>query len=75
MATIINNPKSGDESNSSVGMIVGLVVLLAAVGLFFIYALPAIRANMATPQDGAIDVNIKLPAGETAPAPAAPAEK
>lgn len=69
MATIINNPpSSGDNSGSSVGIMVIIFVLVVAAGLFFIYGLPAI-SNMGTPS---VDVNIKLPPGvppATTPAP------
>lgn len=71
MTTVINNPGNGDGSDSAVGMIVGIIVLLMIVGLFFVYALPAIRGSGAAPQNGAIDVNVKLPSGgDTSPDPA-----
>ncbi len=44
MATIINNPDSGNGGNS-VGTIVGLIVLVLIVILFVMYGLPAIRGN------------------------------
>jgi hypothetical protein len=65
MATVINNPKDG--SDSSVGVIVGIILLLVLVGLFVVYALPAIRGNTTPPLNDSIDVNIKLPSMESSP--------
>ncbi len=72
MATIINNPGNGEETDSGLSMVMGVVLLLVIVGLFFIYVLPIIRNNQAVPQNSTIDVNVKLPAGNTTPAPTAP---
>ncbi len=73
MTTVINNPGGAEGSDSSSGfsVIIGVILLLVVIGLFFIYALPAIRNNptAATPQNSSIDVNVKLPAGGTTPAP------
>lgn len=48
MATIVNNPPSQGESGGGMSMIVGAVLLLLALFLFFVYGLPAIR-NASTP--------------------------
>ncbi|MFA6214970.1 MAG: hypothetical protein WC768_00190 [Patescibacteria group bacterium] len=61
MTTVINNPGNGEGSGSGVGIIIGVVVLLVVVGLFFVYALPAIRSSRVTPQNGNIDVKVNLP--------------
>lgn len=61
MTTVINNPGNGEGSGSGVGIIIGVIVLLVVIGLFFVYALPAIRSSWVTPQKGNIDVNVKLP--------------
>jgi uncharacterized membrane protein len=45
MATIINNPDSGEGNGGGTGMIVGIVVLVLIVILFVAYGLPAIRNN------------------------------
>lgn len=69
MTTVVNTPGSSNSSDSSVGMVLGLIVLLVVLGLFFVYALPAIRGSAPAQPNGAIDVNVKLP-GDAAPAPA-----
>jgi hypothetical protein len=61
MATIINNPDSGERSGS--GLVVGVIlviVILLGIALFFIYGLPMIQNNQ-KPNDSNIDVNVKLP--------------
>ena len=73
MATIINNPGNTEGGGSSIAVIVGVIVLVAIVGLFFVYGLPAMRSGTPAPQETAIDVNVKLPVAEIptpAPAPA-----
>ena len=68
MATIINNPGGGESTESGIGLIVGGVIFLVAVFLFFIYALPALRDNNEPQQPaGNIDVNVELPAGNQTP--------
>lgn len=80
MATIINNPGnrgSNSDSDSTISIIIGFILLLVVVGLFFVYALPALRnnaENSAAPQNSSLDVNLKLPAGDggNSPSPASP---
>lgn len=70
MTTVINNPgNSGGGESSGVGVIVGIIVAIVVVGLFVVYALPAIRGGQA-PTDGSIDVNLKVPGINDAPAAA-----
>jgi predicted metalloprotease len=59
MATIINNPDSGDGGNNggSTGTIVGIIVLVLIVILFLAYGLPAIRGGGAG-NDGGTNVNV-----------------
>jgi hypothetical protein len=60
MATIVNNPGTSD-SGSAVGMIVGVIVVLAIAFFFFVYGLPMMRQS-ASPQinvPGKIDVNVQ----------------
>lgn len=69
MTTIINTPGNNSDS-SGVGVIVAIIIAIVVIGLFFVYGLPAIRGmGSAAPQNGAIDVNVKLPT----PAPTSPA--
>ncbi len=63
MTTIVNTPPASKESGGGMGMIIGLIVLIVVVFLFFVYGLPAIR-QMGTPQiniPSKIDVNINQP--------------
>ncbi|MDO8492812.1 MAG: hypothetical protein Q7S34_04180 [bacterium] len=69
MATIINNPGNSERSDSTVSAMILAIAFLVAVVLFFIYALPAIRDSNSAPQNGKIDVNIKLPATSPVPTP------
>lgn len=71
MTTVINNPGNGEKADSGagVGVVLIVIVLIVVAGLFFIYALPAIRKGNAVPQNSSIDVNVKLPAGNTSPSP------
>jgi hypothetical protein len=70
MATIINNPRGNDgSSDGMVSLVIGVVLLIMIVALFFLYALPAIQnANQApeAEQGGAIDVNVVMPASDGA---------
>jgi hypothetical protein len=65
MTTVINTPGSGNNGdNSGLGMIVGILIAVIAIALFFIYGLPAMRGNEA-PKDDSLNVNVTLPAGES----------
>jgi hypothetical protein len=63
MTTIVNNPPSSNDSNGTMGMFIGVITLMIAGYLFFIYGLPAIK-NMqyGNPQiniPNKIDVNLQ----------------
>ncbi len=60
MATIVNNPAPVSDSNSGMGMVVGLIALFVFAYLFIMYGLPAMR-QMGSPQinvPSKIDVNV-----------------
>ena len=61
MSTVINNPGNGEGSDNAVGMIIGVVVLIVVIALFFVYVLPMIRDNNPTPSG--TNINVTLPAG------------
>ncbi|OGI68017.1 hypothetical protein A2738_00380 [Candidatus Nomurabacteria bacterium RIFCSPHIGHO2_01_FULL_42_15] len=79
MATVINNPSG--ENSSGWGMVIGIILVVLVVLLFFVYGLPALRNNSAAPaQQDDINVDINLPTGGSdtgtsgeAPAGTAPA--
>lgn len=54
MTTIVNTPPASKESNGSLGLIIGLVILAVVVYLFFVYGLPLIQ-NM---QLGSTQINV-----------------
>lgn len=62
MTTVINTPQPASDSNSGMGMIVGIVVLIVFGFLFFMYGLPAFRnMRLGNPQiniPSKIDVNV-----------------
>lgn len=64
MTTVINNPSGVEgEGSGGVGIIIGIIMFIVVVGLFFVYVLPKIQGAPAQPNS--IDVNVKLPAGDT----------
>lgn len=72
MATIIHHTpgSNADTSDSFLDIILGIILLLVIVGIFFFYALPAIerKNNAALPQNDSVDVNVQLRGGEVVPA-------
>ena len=54
MTTIVNTPRS-DNTDSSLGVIFGVLLAIGLIILFFVYALPALRGERRT------DININLP--------------
>jgi len=63
MATIVNNPDHGHEdSNTGVGFLIGILVVVLLGILFFAYALPSLRnagsgTNVNVPDRINVDVN------------------
>lgn len=69
MATIINTPGNGNDS-SGVGVVAGVIIALALVGLFIVFVLPGIRNNKAPADtDTGVDVNVNVPDGQQGSAP------
>lgn len=74
MATIINNPSgTTDEDSSGMGIVVGLIVAVVLVILFFLFAWPSINNTPGVPNTGtdttqpgaSANVNVTLPSGTT----------
>lgn len=62
MATIVNTPPR--ESDSGMGFLLGVILLIIFAALFFLYGLPYIAGMFAQPQvtvPGQIDVNVNTP--------------
>ncbi len=71
MATIVNNP-SGTSEDSSAGVVIGIVIALLIIVLFFAFALPYIRnTTPGVPNTGSTDggasanIDISLPSGNS----------
>lgn len=63
MTTIVNTPASTTDSNDSTGMIIGFILLMVLLFVFFVYGLPMMRQS-STPQVNVpdkVDVNINQP--------------
>jgi len=58
MTTVINSP--GSSESGGVGMIIGVLVSIIVIVLFFMYGLPALRGNQT---NESVDVNVQLPEG------------
>ena len=66
MATIINTPApapANNDNNSSTGLILGILILVAFLAILFFYGLPALRSatQQSAPQINVpdqIDVNV-----------------
>jgi hypothetical protein len=62
MATVINNPGQSESTGGGTGIVVGAIVLLVVVALFFMYGLPAMRntnqgSTVNVPDRVQVDVN------------------
>lgn len=60
MTTIVNTPPQNQDSGGGMEMIVGAIILVVLVFIFFVYGLPVIR-GATTPQiniPSKIDVNV-----------------
>lgn len=63
MTTIINNPPNSDGEGNGMGFLVGIILLIIVVVLFFSYGLPVLRnsASNSAPQINVpdkVDVNL-----------------
>jgi hypothetical protein len=62
MATVVNNPSQSD--NNGMGFLIGVVVLIVFLILFFVYILPMITQSMQGPSvtvPDQVDVNVSTP--------------
>ncbi len=74
MATIINNP--GDPTareDSGLGLMIGVLIAIVLLAVFFVYILPAIRNNSASRDEGGnINLNVTTPNPLPSPTPTTP---
>jgi hypothetical protein len=59
MATIVNTPAQAADTDSGMGFLLGVVVLVALFFLFMLYGLPAMRQSM--PSNEVIAPQIQVP--------------
>lgn len=61
MAIIVNNPSG--EGDSSVGLAIGLLILVVAAILFIVYGLPALRTSQtpAPAQPNTTNIQVDIP--------------
>jgi len=71
MTTIVNTPGNGGGDGGAGGLIAGVIIAIVIVVLFFVYGLPAIRANKAPA--GQTNINVQVPS-PVAPDPTTPAQ-
>ncbi len=71
MATIINNPAGqGSDESTGFGLIIGILITVFIVFLFFTYGMPALRDNQTEKQPATQKIEIQLPAVTPEPKPA-----
>lgn len=59
MTTVVNNP-GGSSDGSGMGFLVGAIVLIAFVFLFFVYGLPMIRQSSSGVTPPSVNVPEKI---------------
>ncbi|MDD5068601.1 MAG: hypothetical protein PHS53_04350 [Candidatus Pacebacteria bacterium] len=60
MSTIINTPGNSSE-DSGLGIILGVLIAIIVIVLFFVYGLPALRGSQTAQPSNGINVNVSLP--------------
>lgn len=68
MTTILNTSPSGNNTDSGMGIVIGVIVAIILIALFFVYALPALRnsnnaaTSASTPANtSGASINLSLP--------------
>lgn len=65
MATVVNNPGTNSDSAGASGMLIGVVLVIAVLLLFWIFGLPYFSGNGASnTQPTTIENNMQPPADE-----------
>lgn len=60
MATIVNTP-AGTSNDSSAGIIIGVIIALVLIVLFFVYGLPYLRDGVRESSSPSTNINVDLP--------------
>ncbi len=63
MTTIINPQTNGENRTSGADIVLGIILTLVIITLFFLYVVPQFRPSTKAESDS-INVNIKLPENE-----------
>jgi hypothetical protein len=64
MATIVNTTPAHEDTGSGMGFLLGILLLIAFIVVFFFYGVPALTQSFRGPQvnvPGQIDVNVQTP--------------
>ena len=69
MPTIINNPNSTSGDSGGWGFVVGILILVVLVILFFVYAWPSLQNNNVEKEnpDNTLNVEVNSPVVSTQP--------
>lgn len=65
MTTIINTPPSGENSDSGLGLVLGIIIAIGLVALFIIYGLPALRQSQTPSNTNVITIPVPGATGAT----------
>ncbi len=65
MTTVINTPGQGNSNDSGAGLVIGIIIALVLIALFFIYGLPALREQPEADTKPSTTINVELPTGGT----------
>lgn len=61
MPTVINNPETSG-GDSGLGVIIGVIIAIILIALFFVYGLPAIRGtNPPADDNNGTNINVEIP--------------
>ena len=65
MAVVVNNPQPTETRNSGNGFLLGVILLIVAVVLFFYYGLPMIRSYSAPQINVPSSINVHMTSNTT----------
>ncbi len=64
MVQKINNPENGESAEMGLGIILGVIITIGLISVFFVYALPVINNNLVRQNDPATIV-LQVPANSS----------
>ncbi len=69
MTTVINTPPTNNGESTGFGLIIGIILTVLVIGLFFIYGLPALRnsgENRPQTENSNTEIRVTLPGNDDA---------